>query len=116
MISRRYWMTIGERNTKTMNSERSKKKSEYEIYLETGILGGYMPDEITQRRLDSGKIMPIFRDAVCTAENGRIELRRQMRVRNRIFTVISIFDAGSKKTATDRLKKVIDENLSKGTK
>ena len=99
-----------------MNSERSKKKSEYEIYLETGILGGYMPDEITQRRLDSGKIMPIFRDAVCTAENGRIELRRQMRVRNRIFTVRSIFEAGSEKTATDRLIKVIDENITKTAK
>lgn len=109
-------MTIGERNMKTMNSERSKKKSEYEIYLETGIFGGYRPEKTTQRRLDGGKIMPVFRDAVCTTVNGRIELRRQMRVRNRVFTVISIFDAGSEKTATDRLKKVIDENLSKGTK
>lgn len=99
-----------------MNSERSKKKSEYEIYLETGILGGYSPEKITQRRLGSGKIMPIFRDAVCTAENNRIELRRQMRVRSRVFTVISIFDAGSDKTATDRLLKVVDGDLSKLTK
>jgi len=99
-----------------MNSERSKKKSEYEIYLETGIFGGYRPEKITQRRLGGGKIMPIFRDAVCTAENGRIELRRQMRVRNRIFTVRSIFEAGSEKTATDRLIKVIDENITKTAK
>ena len=91
-------------------------KTEGEIYLETGICGGYRPEEITQRRLGGGKIMPVFRDAVCTAENGRIELRRQMRVRSRVFTVRSIFDAGSEKTATDRLKKVIDENLSKETK
>ena len=45
-----------------MNSERSNMKSEYEIYLETGILGGYRPEEITQRRLGGGKIIPIFRD------------------------------------------------------
>lgn len=88
-------------------------KSEYEIYLETGILGGYRPEEITQRRLDGGKIMPIFRDAVCTAENGRIELRRQMMVGSRIFTVKSIFAAGSDKTATSNLLKVIDEDFSK---
>ena len=99
-----------------MNSERSKKKSEYEIYLETGIFGGYRPEEITQRRLDGGKIIPIFRDTVCTAQNDHIELRRQMRVRNRIFTVRSIFEAGSEKTATDRLIKVIDENITKTAK
>jgi len=91
-------------------------KTESEIYLETGILGGYRPEEITQRRLVSGKIMPIFRDTVCTAQNGRIELRRQMLVGGRVFTVRSIFDAGSEKTVTDRLLKVIDEDLSKFTK
>ena len=99
-----------------MNSERSNMKSESEIYLETGILGGYRPEEITQRRLGGGKIMPIFRDTVCTAENGRIELRRQMLVGGRTFTVRSIFDAGSEKTATDRLLRVIDGDLSKLTK
>ena len=99
-----------------MNSDRSNMKTESEIYLETGILGGYRPEEITQRRLGGGKIMPIFRDTVCTAQNGRIELRRQMMVGGRTFTVRSIFDAGSDKTATDRLLKVIDEDLSKLTK
>ena len=91
-------------------------KTESEIYLETGILGGYRPEEITQRRLGDGKIMPIFRDTVCATENGRIELRRQMLVGGRTYTVRSIFDAGSEKTATDRLLKVIDEDLSKFTK
>ena len=99
-----------------MNSERSNMKSEYEIYLETGILGGYRPEEITQRRLGGGKIIPIFRDTVCTAQNGRIELKRQMIVGGRVFTVRSIFDAGSDKTATDRLLKVIDGDISKLTK
>jgi len=99
-----------------MNSERSNMKSESEIYLETGILGGYRPEEITQRKLGGGKIMPIFRDTVCTAENGRIELRRQMLVGGRVFTVRSIFDASSDKTATSNLLKVIDGDLSKLTK
>lgn len=99
-----------------MNSDRSNMKTESEIYLETGILGGYRPEEITQRRLGGGKIMPIFRDTVCTAENGRIELRRQMMVGGRVFAVRSIFDAGSDKTATSNLLKVIDGDLSKLTK
>ena len=99
-----------------MNGERSNMKTESEIYLETGILGGYRPEEITQRRLGGGKIMPIFRDTVCTAQNGRIELRRQMMVSGRVFTVRSIFDAGSDKTATDRLLNVIDGDISKLTK
>lgn len=60
--------------------------------------------------------MPIFRDTVCTAENGRIELRRQMMVGGRVFTVRSIFDAGSDKTATNRLLNVIDGDLSKFSK
>lgn len=99
-----------------MNSDRSNMKTESEIYLETGILGGYRPEEITQRRLAGGKIMPIFRDTVCTAQNGRTELRRQMMVGGRVFTVRSIFDAGSDKTATSNLLKVIEEDLSKLTK
>ena len=99
-----------------MNSDSSTMKSESVIYLETGILGGYRPEEITQRRLGGGKIMPIFRDTVCTAENGHIELRRQMMVGGRVFTVRSIFDAGSDKTATDRLLNVIDGDISKLTK
>ena len=84
-------------------------------YLETGILGGYRPEEITQRRLGGGKLMPIFRDTVCTAQNGT-ELRRQIMVGGRVFTVRSIFDAGSDKTATDRLLNVIDGDLSKFSK
>lgn len=99
-----------------MNSDRSNMKTESEIYLETGILGGYRPEEITQRRLGGGKIIPIFRDTVCTAQNGRTELRRQMMVGCRVFTVRSIFDAGSDKTATSNLLKVIEEDLSKLTK
>lgn len=99
-----------------MNSDRSNMKTESEIYLETGILGGYRPEEITQRRLGGGKIIPIFRDTVCTAQNGRTELRRQMMVGGRVFTVRSIFDAGSDKTATSNLLKVIEEDLSKLTK
>ena len=99
-----------------MNSDRSNMKTESDIYLETGILGGYRPEEITQRRLGGGKIMPIFRDTVCSAENCRIELKRQMLVGGRTFTVRSIFDAESEKTATDRLLKVIDGDLSKLTK
>lgn len=99
-----------------MNSDRSNMKTESEIYLETGILGGYRPEEITQRRLGGGKIIPIFRDTVCTAQDGRTELRRQMMVGGRVFTVRSIFDAGSDKTATSNLLKVIEEDLSKLTK
>lgn len=99
-----------------MNSKRSNTKTESEVYLETGILGGYRPEKITQRRLGGGKIMPIFRDTVCTAENERIELRRQMLVGGRTFTVRSIFDAGSEKTATSNLLKVIDGDLPKLTK
>ena len=99
-----------------MNSDRSNMKTESDIYLETGILGCYRPEEITQRRLGGGKIIPIFRDTVCTAQNGRTELRRQMMVGGRVFTIRSIFDAGSDKTATDRLLKVVDEDLSKLTK
>jgi len=103
-------------NSERCMTERKSMKSESEIYLETGILGGYRAEEITQRRLSGGKIMPIFRDTVCTAESGRIELQRQMMVGGRVFTVRSIFDASSDKTATSNLLKVIDGDLSKLTK
>ena len=112
MIEKNMNMMNSERNT----AERKSMKTESEIYLETGILGGYLPEKITQRRLEGGKIMPIFRDTVCTVENGRIELKRQMIIGGRTFIVRSIFDAESDKTATDRLLRVIDGDLSKLTK
>ena len=86
---------------------------ELKRYMETGILGENQPKNVCGRTLESGKIMPIFRDSICTAENGRLEVCRKMKVGSRTFTIRSIFNAKSEKTATDSLLRVIDEDLSK---
>ena len=39
-----------------MNSDRSNMKTESEIYSETGILGGYRPEEAVLRKSEDGGI------------------------------------------------------------
>ena len=88
-------------------------KTEGQIYLETGILGGYMPEKVKKRTLGGEKLMPIFSDSVCTIENGRIELRREILVGGRCFQVRSIFNEKASRTATEQMIRVIDGELSK---
>lgn len=91
-------------------------KTEGQVYLETGILGGYMPEKVKKRKLDGGKLMPIFRDTVCTMENGCIELSREMLVGGRCFHVRSIFNERANRTITEQIIRVIDSDLSKTEK
>ena len=75
-----------------------------------------MPEKVKKRKLDGGKIIPIFRDTVCTMENGRIDLSREMLVSGRCFQVHSIFNEKASRTATEQMIRVIDGDLSKAEK
>ena len=83
-------------------------KSEFEIYMETGILGGYVPERVIGFQ-EKDKITPIYRDTdYCETENG-MELCRYMVVGARTFFIRSIFSNAEKaKTPTEQMLQVIE--------
>ena len=88
-------------------------KSEFEVYMETGILGGYMPERAIGFR-DENTITPIYRDTSYHDTELGTELRRQMIVGGRTFFVRSIFSAAEKaKTPTEQMLQIIDSDLGK---
>ena len=90
-------------------------KSEYEIYRDTGIIGGYMPECVVARR-EENTVTPIYRDTdYCETENG-MELCRYMVVGARTFLIRSIFSNAEKaKTPTEQMLQIIDSDLEKGS-
>lgn len=59
-------------------------KSEFEVYMETGILGGYIPERAIGYR-DDNTITPIYRDTSYHETERGMELRREMIVGGRKF-------------------------------
>ena len=57
-------------------------KSEFEVYMETGILGGYIPERAIGYR-DDNTITPIYRDTSYHETERGMELRREMIVGGR---------------------------------
>ncbi|MGN0786949.1 MAG: hypothetical protein ACI4OB_06115 [Christensenellales bacterium] len=90
-------------------------KSEYEIYRDTGILGGYIPERVVARR-DENTVTPIFRDTSYWHTDKGLELHREMIVGGRKFFVRSIFSTAEKaKTPTEQMLQIIDSDLEKGS-
>ncbi len=90
-------------------------KSELEQYMETGILGSYIPERVIGRKAED-TVMPVFRDAVYIENESSVELQRSMTVGGRRFLVRSIFSAEEKaKTPTERMLQIIDNDLENGS-
>ena len=94
-----------------MNSERSNMKTESEIYLETGILGGYRPEEAVLRKAEGGGIDTLYRDSRYTISEKEYSRERQMLIRGKCFIVTSVFPTDATATPTDKMLSVIDGDL-----
>lgn len=86
---------------------------QYEENKQTGLLGGYKPEEVQGRLLGDGKVVPFLRDVQCAFEKDKLELQRQVYVGGRIFKVTSVFNLFTEKTATDSMLRLIDHDLEK---
>ena len=53
-------------------------KKDWEIYRDTGILGGYMPEQAKLRRTEDGEVATVFRDTVTHEEEDCIAKQREM--------------------------------------
>ena len=88
-------------------------KSEFEQYMETGILGGYVLERVIGLPKED-KITPAFRDASYWLTENGAELHREMIVGGRRFLIRSIFSAAeTAKTPTEQMLQIIDSDLEK---
>ena len=49
-------------------AERRHMKKDWEIYRDTGILGGYMPECAKLRQTENGEVATVFRDTTTRVE------------------------------------------------
>ena len=87
-------------------------KTESEIYLETGILGSYRPEEVVLRKAEGGGVDTLYRDAQYTITENEYSRERQMLIRGKCFIVTSVFPTNATATPTDKMLSVIDSDLN----
>ena len=59
-------------------AERRPMKKDWEIYRDTGILGGYIPEQAKLRRTEVGEVATVFRDTTTRIEEDCITKQREM--------------------------------------
>ena len=55
-------------------AERRHMKKDWEIYRDTGILGGYMPECAKLRQTEDGEVATVFRDTTTRIELSLIHI------------------------------------------
>ena len=78
-------------------------KKDWEIYRDTGILGGYMPECAKLRQTEDGDVATVFRDTTTCMEEDCITKQREMLIGGRRFCITSVFPAESCATPTEKL-------------
>ena len=58
-------------------------KKDYEVYRDTGILGGYDPEMAVLREQRGGEVMTTFRDTNYQQRENHLESQREMLIRGR---------------------------------
>ena len=92
-------------------AERGPMKKDWEIYRDTGILGGYIPEQAKLRRTEDGEVATDFRDTVTHEEEDCIANQREMMIVGRRLCVTAVFPAEPCATPTDKLIACIDADL-----
>ena len=101
------------KNSLQWEAERRPMKKDWEIYRDTGILGGYIPEQAKLRRTEDGEVATVFRDTVTHEEEDCIAKQREMLIGGRRFCITSVFPAEPSATPTDKLIACIDAELEK---
>ena len=84
-------------------------RTEFEEYINTGMLGTYHPEAAVVRQTDDGDVVTIFRD---TRQFGSAR-DREMIIEGRVFHITSVFADEPTATPTKKLLTLIDTELAK---
>ena len=83
-------------------------KNEFKEYLETGILGGYHPEQAILREDEDGDVHTTFRDTTCRWENDGYTKERRLVIGGKCFLVSSVFQRNPTATPTEKMLSLID--------
>ena len=87
--------------------------TEFEEYQQTGMLGGYMPEQARLYQSEDGKVGTLFRDTAYWKRDGCSVHEREMYVGGRLFRITSVFPDAPTATPTDGMLSLIDMELEK---
>ena len=86
-------------------------KSEFELYMETGMVGAYQPEMAVLRKEPDG-VLAVYRDTVFEQEDDGMTCKRFMMVGDRRFRITSVFPDTASSNATQKYLSYIDSELS----
>lgn len=87
-------------------------RTEFEEYMETGMIGAYQPESAILRQDEDG-VVTSYRDTHYDFSDKEFAGKRIMTVGDRCFRVTSVFPADASATATDKFLSYIDSELEK---
>ncbi|MBQ3198857.1 MAG: hypothetical protein IJB67_00615 [Firmicutes bacterium] len=87
-------------------------RTEFEEYMETGMVGAYQPGRAFLRQEEEG-VFTSYRDTVYHFTEKELTGNRMMTVGDRCFRITSVFPADASATATDKFLSYIDSELEK---
>jgi len=87
-------------------------RTEFEEYMETGMVGAYHPECAVLRQNDDG-VFTAYRDTFYNFSDQELTSKRVMTVGDRLFRITSVFPVNASVTATDKFLAYIDNELEK---
>lgn len=90
-------------------------RSDFEEYMETGMVGAYCPSKAVLRKEALG-VNTGYRDTAYTNHDTYMDGQRVLVVGERSFLVTSVFPTEAQSTPTDKLLKYIDANMKEDAK
>lgn len=88
-------------------------RSDWQEYMETGMLGSYHPESAILRHTEDGSVATIFRDTIHEAQEGHDTREREMLIGGKCFHITSVFPGHPTATPTDKMLELIDTELKK---
>lgn len=90
-------------------------KSEYEEYLETGMIGAYHPERAFVKHCENG-VITTYRDCDHQISDSGFVWERLMVVNDKPYLVTSMFPTYTTSTPTEKMLAYIDSELAKDAK
>ncbi|MCM1149746.1 MAG: hypothetical protein NC319_06645 [Butyricicoccus sp.] len=87
-------------------------RSDFEEYMETGMVGAYCPDKTVLRKETNG-IITVYRDTAYTSHDTHMDGQRVLMVGERSFFITAVFPTEAQCSPTDKLLKYIDADMGK---
>lgn len=87
-------------------------RTEFEEYMETGMVGAYQPERAILKKDEDG-VLTSYRDTHYDFSDTELAGKRIMTVGDRCFRITSVFPVDASATITEKFLSYIDSELEK---